>query len=103
MDPKDEVLTTDAAAQLLDAEHVWRRIVSHAGETFYQVRGKPFTYDARGRTIYLHTTDRRISRTAIEKALKRVPLSTVTQVADLSAPSCVFAILTDGRIRSNDS
>ncbi len=88
--------------QSADAEDVWGRIVDRSGETFHQVRGKPFTYEARGRTIYLQTTNRMISRKEIEKALKRVPLNTVTQLADLSAPSYVFAILTDGRIQSCD-
>ena len=85
-----------------NADRVWNRIVAHSRETFHQVRGKPFTYEARGRTIYLHTTNRMISRTAIEKALERIPLSTVTQVSDLSVPSYVFAILSDQRIQAND-
>jgi hypothetical protein len=90
-----------AGERRIDADRVWRLIVSHSGETFYQVRGKPFTYEARGRTIYLHTTNRIISRSAVEKALQRAPLASVSVVADLSAPSYVFGILQDPRIRAD--
>lgn len=86
----------------MDADAVWKRIVRHSGETFRQLRGKPFTYDARSRTIYLHTTNRHISRKAIEKALKRVPLPDTTVVQDLSGPSYVYGILMDPRIRLSD-
>ena len=86
----------------MDSYAVWRRIVHHSGETFYQIRGKPFTYRARGRTIYLDTTNRMISRTAIEKALRRVPLRSTVPVQDLSAPSYIYGILMDDRIRRGD-
>jgi len=83
-------------------ETVWNRIVAHAGQPFRQLRGKEFTYSARGRTIYLHTTNRMISRTAIEKALERVPLAGPSDVSDLSAPSYIWGILMDRRIRLGD-
>ena len=87
---------------VIDAESVWTRIVDHSGETFYQLRGRPFTYQARGRTIYLDTTNRMISRTAIEKALERVPINGPGEVHDLSAPSYIFGILMDDRIRRSN-
>jgi hypothetical protein len=86
----------------MDSDAVWRRITLHSGDTFYQIRGKPFTYKARGRTIYLDTTNRMISRTAIEKALGRVPLVNTAVVSDLSAPSYIYGILMDDRIRRHD-
>ena len=86
----------------MDSEAVWRRIVAHSGETFHQLRGKPFTYHASGRTISLHTTNRHISRTAIEKPLVLVPLADTTPVQHLSAPSYIYALLTDRRIRRSD-
>jgi hypothetical protein len=89
-------------AHSIDCERVWQRIVRHSGEVFHQIRGKPFTYLARGRTITLHTTNRHISRTAIEKALARVPFISTSAVQDLSAPSYVYAILMDSRIRQVD-
>lgn len=86
----------------MNTDEVWRRIVNHSGATFRQKGGKPFSYEARGRTIYLHTTNRMISRTAIEKALQRVPLENTVAVQDLSAPSYVYGILMDSRIRAHD-
>ncbi|HJQ94232.1 MAG TPA: hypothetical protein VJ935_00800 [Acidimicrobiia bacterium] len=86
----------------MNSDAVWRRIVAHSEQEFHQLSGKPFTYDARGRTIYLHTTNRHISRTAIEKALERVPLRNTVAVQDLSAPSYIYGILMDPRIRSGD-
>jgi hypothetical protein len=86
----------------LDSDTVWRRIVAQSGNPFHQMRGKEFTYTARGRTIYLDTTNRMISRTAIEKALSRVPLENTTAVQDLSAPSYIYGILMDDRIRAGD-
>ena len=87
---------------MIDSQEVWNRIVSHSGQTFHQMRGKPFTYTARGRTIYLHTTNRMISRTAINGALSRVPLKNTVAVQDISAPSYVYGILMDHRIRRSD-
>lgn len=80
--------------QSVHAEAVWRRIVSHSGAAFHQVRGKPFTYEARGRTIYLHTTNWVIGRAAVEQALTRMPLDRVSDLQDRSAPSYLYAILT---------
>lgn len=74
----------------------------HSGDEFHLVRGRPFTYTATGRTLQLHTTNRMISRTAIERALARCPLDDTTTVQDLSAPSYVYALLTDPRIRRDD-
>ena len=86
----------------LNADAVWRRIVTHSGETFHQMRGKAFTYEARGRTIRLHTTTWMISRTAIEKALERVPLTNTVVVQDLPAPSYIYGILMDDRIQRDE-
>lgn len=86
----------------IDVDAVWRRIVHHSGHEFRQIRGMPFTFRASGRTIYLDTTNRMISHTAIEKALTRVPLRSTSDVQDLSAPSYIHTILMDKRIRQSD-
>ena len=87
-----------------DSSDVWDRIAAHSGATFHLIQGKAFTYDVRGRTIHLHTHTEswKISRTAIEKALDRVPLRNTVVVYDLPAPSYVYAILMDERIRASD-
>ena len=85
-----------------DTDLVWRRIVNHSGEEFRLLRGRPFTYTARGRTIQLHSTNRMISRTAIDKALALCPLENTVAVQGLSAPSYNYALLSDPRIRRDD-
>ena len=93
---------TQARSHQIDADNVWARIVRLSGETFRQKGGKAFTYEARGRTIYLHTTNRMISRTAIEKALDLVPLANTVPVQHLTAPSYIYGILMDARVRAGD-
>ena len=87
--------------QSAHAEAVRRRIVNHSGAAFHQVRGRPFTYEARGRTIYLHTTNSAIGHAAVERALTRVPLDRVANLQDSSAPSYLYAILTADRIAAS--
>jgi hypothetical protein len=62
------------------------------------VRGKVFTYWMRPRTITLNTTNRSISRTAVEHALRRWPVGGPGALQDLSAPSYLYAILADPRV-----
>ncbi len=95
-------LTKERARLTISAERVSDRIMSHSGHEFSLLRGKRFAYEARGRTICLHTTNRMISRTAIERAPERVPLSATVDVQDLSAPSYIYGILMDHRIRNGD-
>jgi hypothetical protein len=83
----------------IDPQRVGDRIVAHSGPEFTQISGKRFTFAAYGRTIYLNATNRMISRTVVERALERIPLSSTVDVRPLSAPSYLFAILTDTRIR----
>jgi hypothetical protein len=87
---------------MADIESVWQRIEAHAGERFTQIRGGEFTYSATARTLKLDRTNRSISWSAVEKALSRVPLATTSEVSDLSAPSYVYAILMDDRIRRGE-
>lgn len=79
---------------------VWNRIVKNQNETFHQIRGKEFTYEVIGERIVLHTTNQHISKSQIEEALELVPLKNTQQVHHLRAPSYIYAILMDERIRN---
>lgn len=81
---------------------VWTRIVAHAGEPFYQVRGGAFRYQVTGRSLRLDRTDQAISYTHLERAFALVPLPNTAAVQHLRAPSYLYAILMDGRIRQSD-
>jgi hypothetical protein len=87
---------------MISADAVWHRIARTQGATFQQKLGKPFKYSVSDRTIHLSTTSWHISRTAIEKALTLVPLDGPSTVNHLPAPSYVYGILMDTRIRGSD-
>jgi hypothetical protein len=80
-------------------ELVWKRIKEYEGEIFKQIRGGEFTYNVKGNVLELSRTNRSISKTVIEEALKYVPLENTVLVQNLQAPSYLYAILMDKRIR----
>lgn len=88
----------------MDADKVWGRIINHAGEVARLKGGTEFTYDTRGRTIHLHSVNRNDQSGGDRKgaAVHRVPLRNTSAVQDLPAPSYVYAILMDPRIRAGD-
>jgi hypothetical protein len=87
------------------AESVWHRIESHQGEEFETVTGKPLTYAVEGAGIWFFREGRRINRkltrTQVEVAIARCPLTTTTEIKDLMDYAYLFALLKDGRIRGN--
>jgi hypothetical protein len=92
----------DAPAQNV-AEFVWRRIESHQGEEFKTVTRLPFTYAVEGAGIWFFRDGRRINRkltrTQVEAAIARCPLTTTTEIKDLMDYAYLFALLRDARIR----
>ena len=83
-------------------EIVWGRIKESEGDIFTQIRGKRFTYKVKGNLLKLDTTNRSISKTVILQALEFVPLSNTVPVQHLQAPSYIYAILMDKRIRQDN-
>jgi len=83
-------------------DKVWGRIVAHEGETFAQIRGRRFEYQAHRGYLRPSTTNQNIPRSHFEKALALVPLANTVAVQDLRGPSYIYAILMDKRIRQND-
>ena len=79
-------------------DEVWQRILTLHGETFYQKRGKPFTYAVSGNSLKPSTTNRQLPRSHFAQAFTRAPLHGPGQLQDLQGPSYLFAILTDPRI-----
>ena len=78
---------------------IWSKILKHEGEVFTQIKGKKFTYRISGNSIIPSTTNRIISSSQIEKALKLEPLEGTTKIQHLQGPSYIYAILMDYRIR----
>lgn len=88
-------------------DEVWQRIQIYQGAVFKTVRGLPVTYEVDGQGIwFFHGNGKRINRKAsradVCEAIKRCPLRTTTEIADLIDPSYLFAILMDKRIRQNN-
>jgi hypothetical protein len=81
---------------------IWERIVLHQGMMFHKIRGEPFTYNVQGNVIALNSTNQNIPKSEINRALYRMPLDSTQAVQDLRAPSYIYAILMDNRIRGNE-
>ena len=80
---------------------VWERICKNEGNEFQQIRGKIFTYSIKGNTVFLTTTNRSFSKGEIQKALEFVPIKSTASINHLQAPSYLYAILMDDRIRES--
>ncbi|MGG1679520.1 hypothetical protein ACIFOT_27925 [Neobacillus sp. NRS-1170] len=83
-------------------EEIWERIRSCEGETFKQIKGGEFYYTIKSNQLHLSRTNRIISKGIIEQALVHVPFENTVPLQNLQAPSYIFAILMDKRIRKND-
>lgn len=81
---------------------VWERISAHAGDTFLQIKGGAFTYDAESSHIKPDRTNQQIPRAHFEEALGLVPLENTVPVQHLRGPSYIYAILMDPRISQGD-
>src|SRR6516164_2349179 len=68
------------------AEMVWKRIERHQGEEFKTVTRLPFTYAVEGAGIWFFRDGRRINRkltrSQVEKAIGRCPLTSTTEIKD---------------------
>ena len=82
----------------MEFTEVWSRIESHAGEEFFQIRNKPFTYEIRSGCLIPSTTNRNIPRSNFEEAFGLRPLQNTVPVQHLQGPSYIYAVLMDERI-----
>jgi hypothetical protein len=82
-----------------DLEVIWQAILSHEGETFVQIQGGQFTYQVRGKYIVPDRTNVQISKKSIEEALSFYPFPNTSVIQHLRAPSYIYAILMDNRIK----
>ncbi|WP_088006836.1 hypothetical protein [Indiicoccus explosivorum] len=83
-------------------DEVWNRIIKYDGQEFTQIRGQKFTYKVAGNSLVLSTTNHAISRRTLEKAFQFVPLENTVPIQNLFAPSYLFALLNDERIRQGE-
>lgn len=86
----------------MDEQVIWERIQAHAGEEFSMLAGVPFTFSVQASAVKPDRVNRLIPRSDFVRALGLVPLSGTTSVHHLQAPSYLYAILMDQRIRQSD-
>jgi hypothetical protein len=87
---------------MISFDAVWKRIEFHSGETFTQIRGGEFSYEAKKAYIILDRTNQNISQSDFEEAYHLLPLQNTTSIQHLRGPSYIYAILMDNRIRLSD-
>lgn len=84
----------------MDFDELWRRIERYAGEVFYEMGGKRFTYEIHADHLML-STGRAIPRRDIERvhAQGKITSLRVLKEQGIQSPSPIFSILTDPRLR----
>lgn len=91
-----------AAADLPEA--VWQRIKKRQGEQFQTATRLPFTFEVEGNGIWFfregNRINRKLTRTQVDVAISRCPLSSTTEIKDLIDYPYLFALLMDKRIRA---
>lgn len=90
------------ATRMILIDTVWARIKALEGETFHQIRGKPFIYSILGSALVPEGINQNIARTDFEKALQLLPLESTAPVQHLRGPSYIYAVLMDKRVRRDD-
>jgi len=83
-------------------DEVWKRIIDCEGEKFKQIRGGEFFYKVNGNRLELSRTNQFIFKSTIKEALIHVPLKNTVSLQNLRAPSNLFSILMDSRIRRDN-
>lgn len=86
----------------MDFEDVWKRVVQHAGEEFYELAGKRFTYTADADSLRPSTHEQPIPRQQFLRAWESGLLGNLRQLRQEFGQrehSYIFSILTDPRIK----
>lgn len=87
---------------MVSFDTIWARIKANEGRAFHQIRGQEFTYSVTGAAIVPSTTNQNIPRAHFEEGSRLLPLKNTVTVQHLRAPSYLYAVLMDSRIRQRD-
>lgn len=84
----------------MDFDEVWRRIQRHAGEVFFEMGGKRFTYDAHADHLLL-STGRTLARRELEWVHDQGAITSLRRLKEqgIAHPSPIFSLLTDPRLK----
>ncbi len=85
----------------MNIETVWNNIKLYEGETFYKKRGGKYTYSVYGDLLIIDgIKSGRITKNTLAKALDITnPTPRKIELAGCWAPSYIYGIITDKRIR----
>lgn len=86
---------------MMDFGETWERIQQHAGEEFYELGGKRFTYSADADSLRPSTHEQPIPRNQFQRALESGLLGNLRELKRQFGQrehSYIFSILTDARI-----
>ncbi len=81
-------------------DDVWQRIREHAGETFYEMGGRTFAYQAQDDQLVL-SPERALPRRDLERVYAQGEITSLRALKNqgIKNGSVIFSILTDPRIR----
>lgn len=85
----------------MEFEQIWQRIQRLAGETFYELGGKTFTYEASEDHLMPSTSQRPVPRSDFERVYAQGEITNLRRLKErgIRDPSYIFSILTDPRLR----
>lgn len=87
----------------MDFSELWENIERHAGETFYELGGKTFTYEVGPGGLQPSTAEGAIPRDTFEQVFEQGECPPPRRLKELGfdsrAASCIFSILTDPRLK----
>lgn len=84
----------------MDFDEVWRRIQRHAGEVFFEMGGKRFTYDFHADRLEL-SDGRTFTRDDLERVHEQGAITSLRRLKEqgIAHPSPIFSLLTDPRLK----
>jgi hypothetical protein len=85
----------------MDFDAIWQRVQQHAGEEFYELGGKRFTYSADADSLQPSAHEQAIPRHQFQRALESGLLGNLRELKRQFGQrehSYIFSILTDARI-----
>jgi hypothetical protein len=88
--------------QVARFEEIWAKIQQHAGETFYLLGGRTFTYEVRADQLQPSTSERSIARSDFERvhAMGEIPNQRSLKSMGFADAPFIFSILTDPRLQA---
>jgi hypothetical protein len=89
----------------MDFSALWGKVERHAGETFYELGGKTFTYEVGPEGLQPSTAEAPIPRDIFEQVYAHGPVPPPRRLAEQGLgsrqASYVFSILTDPRLKTD--